>query len=85
MHGSGVLVRWLFENDLVDEVNLLIVPVVVGQGTRLCPGSGLDTALKLLDPRAFPRGTTLQAYRPGPAGRAQDATALSRAAAPARR
>ena len=34
VHGSGKLVRWLFKNDLVDEINLLIVPVVVGQGAR---------------------------------------------------
>jgi dihydrofolate reductase len=32
VHGSGKLVRWLLENDLVDEMNLLLVPVVVGQG-----------------------------------------------------
>jgi riboflavin biosynthesis pyrimidine reductase len=27
VHGSGTLTRWLLENDLVDEMNLLIVPV----------------------------------------------------------
>jgi dihydrofolate reductase len=37
VHGSGALTRWLLENDLVDEMNLLIVPAVVGQGTRLFP------------------------------------------------
>jgi dihydrofolate reductase len=40
VHGSGTLTRWLLENDLVDEMNLLIVPMVVGQGTRLFPGTG---------------------------------------------
>ena len=45
VHGSGALVRWLLDNDLVDEMNLLIVPVVVGQGTRLFPAIGPDTAL----------------------------------------
>jgi dihydrofolate reductase len=69
VHGSGRLVRWLLENDLVDEMNLLVVPVVVGQGTRLFPGNGPDMALGLVESRAFPQGVTLQVYRP--AGRPQ--------------
>ena len=64
VHGSGTLVRWLLENDLVDEMNLLIVPVVVGQGTRLFPDRGPDIALDLVGSRAFPKGVTIQVYRP---------------------
>ena len=72
VHGSGALTRWLLENELVDEINLLIVPVVVGQGTRLFPDAGPDIALDLVESRAFPKGITIQVYRP--AGRPQYAT-----------
>jgi dihydrofolate reductase len=64
VHGSGNLVRWLFDNDLVDEITLLTYPVVIGQGTRLFPDTGQDTALELVDSRSTPKGLTLQVYRP---------------------
>jgi dihydrofolate reductase len=69
VHGSGTLVRWLLENDLVDEMTLLTVPVVLGQGTRLFPDSGPDMALDLAGSRADSKGVTIQVYRP--AGRPQ--------------
>ena len=69
VHGSGALIRWLLANDLVDEITLLIVPVVLGQGTRLFPDAGPDIALELVDSRAFPKGILSQVYRP--AGRPQ--------------
>ncbi len=72
VHGSGDLVRRLLENDLVDELVLLVCPVVVGEGTRLFPGAGPDIALDLVESRAFPKGITAQVYRP--TGRPQYAT-----------
>jgi dihydrofolate reductase len=75
VHGSGALTRWLLDNDLVDEMNLFTFPVVVGQGTRLCPDTGPDRALDLVDSRATPKGITIQVYRP--AGRPQYATATA--------
>jgi dihydrofolate reductase len=75
VHGSGVLVRWLLENDLVDEITLLTYPVVIGQGTRLFPDTGPDTALDLADSRASPTGVTIQVYRP--TGHPQYATAAA--------
>ena len=64
VHGSGRLVRWLFDHQLVDEITLLTVPVVVGQGTRLFPDRGPDAALDLVDSRVTPKGVTIQVYRP---------------------
>src|SRR3954470_22412149 len=75
VHGSGTLVRWLFANQLVDEITLLTYPVVIGQGTRLFPDTGPDAALDLVDSRATPKGVTIQVYRP--AGLPQYVTATS--------
>jgi dihydrofolate reductase len=75
VHGSGTLVRWLLAHDLVDEINLLVVPVVLGQGMRLFPDSGPDLALDLLDSRADSKGVMIQIYRP--AGRPQYAPATA--------
>jgi dihydrofolate reductase len=69
VHGSGILTRWLLENDLVDEMTLITVPVVVGQGARLFPGAGPDLALDLVESRVDSKGVTIQVYRP--AGRPQ--------------
>jgi dihydrofolate reductase len=75
VHGSGNLIRWLLDNQLVDEITLLTYPVVIGQGTRLFPDTGPDTALDLVDSRATPSGVTIQVYRP--TGRPQYATATA--------
>jgi dihydrofolate reductase len=64
VHGSGALIRWLLDHDLVDEIQLLIVPVVLGQGARLFPDAGPDIALDLVDSRADSKGVTIQVYRP---------------------
>ena len=72
VHGSGALTRWLLSNDLVDELNLLVCPVIVGEGMRLFADKDSDHALELIESRAFPKGITLQVYRP--AGRPEYAT-----------
>ena len=72
VHGSGALIRWLMDHDLVDEINLFTYPVVIGQGTRLFPDAGPDTALELLESRVTPDGLIIQVYRP--AGRPEYAT-----------
>ena len=51
VHGSGELLRWLLERDLVDELNLRIYPVVVGDGLRLFPEQGQTHNLELVESR----------------------------------
>jgi len=64
VHGSGNLIRWLIDNQLVDEITLLTYPVIIGQGTRLFPDAGRDRALELVESRATSSGVTIQIYRP---------------------
>ena len=78
VHGSGALFRWLFDNELVDEITLFTFPVVVGQGTRLFAASGRDAGLALVDSRATRSGVTIQVYRPS--GRPQYPTSAPTAA-----
>ncbi|RZL26403.1 MAG: dihydrofolate reductase [Rhodococcus sp. (in: high G+C Gram-positive bacteria)] len=75
VHGSGNLVRRLFDNRLVDEITLLIYPMIIGQGTRLFPESGPDIALDLVDSQVTSKGVTIQVYRP--TGRPEYATAIA--------
>ena len=62
--GGGTLIRWLLANDLVDEINLFLAPVIVGQGTRLFPEAGPDTGLELMESNVMSNGVIVQAYRP---------------------
>ncbi len=68
LQGSGALLRWLLERDLVDKLALVVYPVVVGDGLRLFPAQGPTHDLALLGSRATTAGATIQTYRP--AGRA---------------
>jgi dihydrofolate reductase len=64
VHGSGQLVRFLLEHDLVDRLNLLVFPVIVGAGRRLFPASGMATGLALDESRTTPSGVTVSVYQP---------------------
>jgi dihydrofolate reductase len=73
VHGSGELIRFLLDNELVDGMNVLVFPVVVGKGKRLFPDGGIDIRMVLEESRTTPSGVTISAYRP--AGRPEYGTA----------
>jgi dihydrofolate reductase len=73
VHGSGVLLRWLLERDLVDELNLRVSPVILGEGLRLFPERGQSHDLELVDSRAMPGGVLIQTFRPNGRARLDDA------------
>jgi dihydrofolate reductase len=62
--GSGTLVRSLLRDGLLDELRLMIHPVILGDGKRLFE-DGLDReALELVDSKTFGSGVISLAYRP---------------------
>ncbi|WP_433040349.1 dihydrofolate reductase family protein [Dactylosporangium sp. CS-033363] len=64
VHGSGTLIRSLLAHGLVDELTLVVIPVILGQGTRLFPADGPDLPLELLESTTDSKGVTIQVYRP---------------------
>jgi dihydrofolate reductase len=63
MDGSSVLIHTLSENDLVDEYDLHVYPLVLGSGKRLFPeGKRID--LELIESKALPTGVLFQRYQP---------------------
>lgn len=65
--GSGMLVRSLLKERLVDELHLFVFPVVLGQGQRLWGDADAagTTTLALIDHAAYANGVVHVAYRPG--------------------
>ena len=64
MSGSATLVRSLLERGLVDELRLLVHPLVVGQGAKLFPDGSSPVSLELVDSKALSTGVLDLTYRP---------------------
>jgi dihydrofolate reductase len=62
--GSANLLQTLFRESLVDQVNLWMCPVVIGQGKRLFPEGTTATRFEQVEPpRSYPAGVVLLRYR----------------------
>ena len=63
VHGSASLVQTLLENDLVDELRLMVFPVVLGDGKRLFGATSDKKALELADSKVVGDGVSILVYR----------------------
>ena len=63
VHGSAQLVQTLLEHDLVDEVRLMVFPVVVGAGKRLFGATSGTKRLRLADSETVGDGVAILIYR----------------------
>jgi dihydrofolate reductase len=64
VHGSPRLVQTLLEHDLVDEVRLMVFPVVLGSGKRLFAETSDKKPLRLTDSKVVGDGVTILTYQP---------------------
>jgi dihydrofolate reductase len=64
VHGSAQLVQALVEQDLVDELRLMVFPVVLGQGKRLFDATSDKKPLQLVDSKIVGDGVAILVYRP---------------------
>jgi dihydrofolate reductase len=62
--GSTVLVQSLIQHGLVDELRVLINPVLVGGGKRIFPDDGALRPLRLVDHEVTPMGAIIATYAP---------------------
>ena len=64
VHGSMHLAQALLEQDLVDELHLMVFPVVLGSGRRLFGETTQKKPLKLVDSKIVGDGVAILVYRP---------------------
>src|SRR6266480_7579118 len=64
VHGSAQLAQTLLEDDLVDELRLMVFPVVLGKGKRLFGEMSNLKALRLVDSKVVGEGVTILRYEP---------------------
>jgi dihydrofolate reductase len=60
--GSGDLIQTLLKHDLVDELVLIVFPVLLGTGKRLFAGGTIPRGLRLADAQTTPSGVAIQTY-----------------------
>jgi dihydrofolate reductase len=64
VYGSTQLVQTLIEHGLVDELRLMVHPVVLGAGKRLFGETSDKTPLRLVDTRTVGEGVVVHTYEP---------------------
>jgi dihydrofolate reductase len=65
VHGSARLVRTLLKHDLVDELRLMVFPVILGSGKRLFGDTADKEPLRFIDSRTVGDGVVILIYEPG--------------------
>jgi dihydrofolate reductase len=60
--GSADLLQTLFKNDLIDEMELMIIPITLGTGKRLFEGGTIPASFKVTNSQVAPKGIIIVSY-----------------------
>jgi dihydrofolate reductase len=60
--GSANMLQTLFKNDLVDALELMIIPVTLGQGKRLFQDGTIPASFKVTNSQVAPKGIVCATY-----------------------
>jgi dihydrofolate reductase len=66
VHGSRTLAQTLIEHDLVDELHLMVFPIVLGTGKRLFGDTSGKKRLRLTSSKTVGEGVAVMIYEPAP-------------------
>ena len=67
LQGSGQLIQTLLAHQLIDEIKVMIFPLVLGSGKRLFRQGATPTGLQLVNSKTSPKGVIVATYHRGPA------------------
>jgi dihydrofolate reductase len=73
VHGSARLAQTLIEHDLVDELRLMVFPIVLGSGKRLFVEASDKKSLRLVDSKVVGAGVAILVYAPAAANEKEPA------------
>jgi dihydrofolate reductase len=62
VHGSGNLIQTLLKHDLIDEIQLMVFPILLGTGKRLFADGTVPAGLKLLESQTASSGVVIARY-----------------------
>src|SRR4029079_19288033 len=62
IQGSSELIQTLHANGLIDEIRLMIFPLLLGKGKRLFDGSAMPAAFKLVKSQTSSTGVIIASY-----------------------
>lgn len=65
IQGSSVLIQTLLKHDLIDEIDLMVFPLILGKGKRMFGEEAIPAALELAGSKVSTSGVVMSSYRRG--------------------